>query len=865
MSTDLKYKCAHCHISLPLENLGKHLRNLHPSFNSAFSCGENGCFRLFGNLPALKIHLNREHSSSTHSFELNTDSTDFFQEEHVDSVTRDCSRLDNLIDIVREENFQTVSNSFIQEGQFHSIASINSQHDSSTSSLESIINDNTENMSNHNDNIIYDENMVLDKLIEFSLLFHNKSCLPRNVVEDIVKDSFKIFTECYNSVLQNNFDGIILSKLQKIETKIENTYRSVSSEKLLIKKLKEKGMYVKPFLTTIDSHLETGHFRGQPAIVEQKTTLASISIKDLYKNILEAPGTYESVENLLIDLKKPTSKISNFMQGNLWKLKLSRLPPEVNFKYLPFLLYFDDWEPNNALGSHKKTGSICSCYLRMPFLPLDYESKLENIFTLAAFNSSLKKLGLEVVLSHLINEMIDLENDGVNIIVGGKLNLVKPVLGLVVGDNLALHELLGFTLSFSANYCCITCKIRKDDLHTQGEEDVTLFRNEENYLRDLALQDVSQTGITKPCAFSRVPSFRVWENFTADFMHDMLEGTFHYDLAHIFHYLINIANYFSLEDLNRRKDNFDYGFVEIGNRSEKITNDNIKNKKFNMSASEMMSFVKYLPLMIADLIPVDEDVWDFFLCTLKILEIVAKYEVDQDDIVLLKNSVKQHHRFYVNFFNDTLKPKHHFLVHYASFINQVGPLRRVWCMNFEGKNRIHKLYSGSITSRKNLPLSLCRKEQLKLSYRSLKKESNIDSDILFGPKLKLNDTSQQLNDLRNNFNIHAVLRKWVVKNGNKYEKNAVLQIGFDSESGEPILCMVQCCLVLNFKIFFIVQSSLKEVNFNTHYRCYEVKKVNNEELHILNFENIRSLPTNLHYMRNGSYGVVLSPFIVNNI
>jgi len=48
---------------------------------------------------------------------------------------------------------------------------------------------------------------------------------------------------------------------------------------------------------------------------------------------------------------------------------------------------------------------------------------------------------------------------------------------------------------------------------------------------------------------------------------------------------------------------------------------------------------------------------------------------------------------YTHFFNDTLKPKHHFLIHYPSIIEQSGPPRNYWCFRFEGKHKELKIYA----------------------------------------------------------------------------------------------------------------------------------------------------------------------------
>lgn len=66
--------------------------------------------------------------------------------------------------------------------------------------------------------------------------------------------------------------------------------------------------------------------------------------------------------------------------------------------------------------------------------------------------------------------------------------------------------------------------------------------------------------------------------------------------------------------------------------------------------------------------------------------------------------------------NDTLKPKHHLMTHYGSIIRYSGPLKFIWCMRFEPKNKEMKGYTNATVSRRNLPYSLAKKCCLKFAY-----------------------------------------------------------------------------------------------------------------------------------------------------
>jgi hypothetical protein len=168
---------------------------------------------------------------------------------------------------------------------------------------------------------------------------------------------------------------------------------------------------------------------------------------------------------------------------------------------------------------------------------------------------------------------------------------------LVLGDNLGLNEILGFVKSFTANHPCRVCKISREKLIIDERPDSSMRRNESNYNEDVLLNNPKLTGVKERCVFDQIPSFNVYDDISVDIMHDLFEGICHYDISLVLgHFIEN--NFFTLEILNNRKTYFSYGYSAAGNVSVPITQEHIENKKFQMSASEMACFCKFLPLMI---------------------------------------------------------------------------------------------------------------------------------------------------------------------------------------------------------------------------------------------------------------------------
>src|SRR5262249_20276361 len=81
-----------------------------------------------------------------------------------------------------------------------------------------------------------------------------------------------------------------------------------------------------------------------------------------------------------------------------------------------------------------------------------------------------------------------------------------------------------------------------------------------------------------------------------------------------------------------------------------------------------------------------------------------------------------HHEMYIRLFNDYLKPKFHFMIHYPTIIRRMGPLKNLSSIRYEGFHKISKTYASIVTSRKNITLTLAIKLQLHCCYRFLSKK-----------------------------------------------------------------------------------------------------------------------------------------------
>lgn len=181
---------------------------------------------------------------------------------------------------------------------------------------------------------------------------------------------------------------------------------------------------------------------------------------------------------------------------------------------------------------------------------------------------------------------------------------------------------------------------------------------------------------------------------------------------------------------------FKYGETEKRNLFKKITRAQIKSTNFKMTAREMMMFVHYLPLIFGELIPLDNEVWNFVLSLVELADLILLPSFDKEMIKVLEEQIIYHHSLYMQVFNQYLKPKHHLLLHYAQTIEKIGPPRHTWSFRFEATHQTFKKYCRAITSRRNICLTLCTKANL-IFIANIKNSSHFQEYLTLKKAVKL--------------------------------------------------------------------------------------------------------------------------------
>lgn len=454
---------------------------------------------------------------------------------------------------------------------------------------------------------------------------------------------------------------------------------------------------------------------------------------------------------------------------------------------------------------------------------------LENVFVaLLCHASDRKNYTNSKVFRILINEINYLQEHGIEVESKTGKKTVFFALGGVLGDNLGLNEILGYTGGFTAHYYCRWCKTIKKDTYTDCFERKGNLRCIADYQDDVNV-GMQKSGISEASIWNEVNGFHVYDNCIADLMHDGPGGAFKYDMGHItHHFILKSEKKISLDHLNERLMHFDYLKHGFSNRPPTLLMQEVTEKNLKMSASEMMCYIYAFPFLVGDIVSHDE-VWKFYLCLRNIVNIVVAPAVHRDCADLLDVLVSEHHEMYVRLFKDTLKPKHHFMVHWGRVLKASGPLIGLSAYKFESKNRKMKVRAHATYSRKLITYTVCLKEQLEFAYRAVC-ERGFEQRLEIGPSCLLEDVTD-LKDtcdlstvqVPSDFRAACVETNWVSFKGTHYRVGMCVVVGFDDTYSLPIFGEIDRILCNEKSNVCFLYHELQTVCYEENLHAYKLE------------------------------------------
>lgn len=335
------------------------------------------------------------------------------------------------------------------------------------------------------------------------------------------------------------------------------------------------------------------------------------------------------------------------------------------------------------------------------------------------------------------------------------------------------------------------------------------------------------------CVRSRY--YHVIGGLPGDAMHDVLEGVLQYECKEMLKVFINEESYFRLDELNERIRDFDYGYYNDKNKpspiSVKTLNSNTNSLK--QKAAQMWCLGRFLPLMIGNLIPQEDERWQLFNMLLEINDIVFSPIVSEDNIGVLEGLIEEHHEtFLVLYPGRSVIPKMHYMVHYPSQMLSLGPMVRSWCMRYEAKHRYFKQLAGILGNFTNVAYSLAMRHQ-RLQCLKVDPLGTFCCEFLHKP-VEIGTGKTVVAGDAEYFDAFcekepAVVdtdmfyeATYVVINGTKYKLNAVVFLGFNNDLPE-FGTISKIIVFANQDIYFLV-IKYTTLEYNEHYHAFEVRR-----------------------------------------
>jgi len=581
------------------------------------------CFESYGSIICLKAHCKLKHSTKLHSFfrcrekfSTNLPSkmcsrtfSDIYS--FLKHLSKTHSRNNNINDNIYCNNSNTVYETHSENNIINNTCSsnnntLNTVHDNNC--MEEI----TDNLSlqsmpstscaiNNSDNFDITVKEFADKITKSSTLFvaslYSRPSLPRVFCQGIIDsignflNCIKILEEKYKSIEPN--PHLDLSAMFNI---LNNAFTDYSSEYKTMLYFKTMKSLIEPQEICIGAFIDSKLMKTNKQMLVRNRKICIIPLGNVLKTFLELPGVYNKIISNIQENEK-NEIITSALQSEIWHSIKQQHDNEV----LPLILYYDELEINNPLGTHRGLHKLGVVYCTIGGIDEQFASMLENIFLVQLHNvTDYVQVGNKQIFATLINDINKLQTNGISINIENSERQVNFALLHILGDNLGLHAIFGLNTSFNSNYSCRICLVNTVTRQKQLLEDDRLLRTIENYATDV---NDKNHGIVEECAFHSIKNFHITMNLSVDVMHDIFEGVCRYDLGQLLNRLIYKDNLFSLETFNNRICCFDYGDDHSTNKPPLINVEALKKKYIIYSASEMACLWQYLGLIIGDVIP----------------------------------------------------------------------------------------------------------------------------------------------------------------------------------------------------------------------------------------------------------------------
>ncbi|CAF1433082.1 unnamed protein product [Rotaria sordida] len=497
-------------------------------------------------------------------------------------------------------------------------------------------------------------------------------------------------------------------------------------------------------------------------------------------------------------------------------------------------LYCDDIGVINPLMGKNAAHKLTTFYLSIDDLPACYNSSLNFIYLLLLFyRKDFENENNRQILFNLLNKDIEcLENDG--LILPGDITPTYFTISTLCADNLAAHELGGFTCSFNSGRCCRYCLIHHKDMKYVYREADVLIRTAASHdfhvkHIDNVPNDKSLYGVNEKSILSTLLSFNPITSLPPDIMHDIFEGIMPKIISSLLHTIVSTRLCTSAQ-ICYRINNFIYGINDRRNRPPTFKEKDIHDKRVPGKAMEKYCLFLNLPFILMDI--VDRiPYWFLYELLRQIWDILHSDYPRKSWLSTLEDLIQEFLQLFQTIFPEQFIPKCHFLLHAARNTAKYGPLKRQMNLRYESKHHLLKKIANRCNNYINLPCTISKRVQLRQCYELMEENIFKCSGISgkFHSRRKISFRKEIQNALRDDylFDYDELIEyvKWVVLNNIKYKIGDVFV--FYLLGGEEIPLFGEIKYIINNKkAWRFIVHCYETISFRENLHCYEISPSN---------------------------------------
>lgn len=549
------------------------------------------------------------------------------------------------------------------------------------------------------------------------------SAVPYSIVSEVMSSCSAMVNSVVDHIVEHcnkqpkNDDS--LKQLVDSLGNFENPIKSLISNYQQANAIKSHRLYVEP--TSLTVGLPSIEARNRAGTIENVNVYKEfnyVSLLQTLKCLFSKKDFYDAFTQTSIKRTTDFDEcVTDFHGGDRYKRNEFLQKPNT----VLLQLFYDDMATTNPLRGACAYYNVGVFYYTIKNLPTYYNSCFSNVHLLALCHAmDFAECGFSFVLEELMREIRILETCGIEVDVEGLgSRTFFGTLFQVTCDNLALNSIFGFIKSFNCDYFCVHCYALKDEIQFKFRENEFKMRNKMDYQNDLKMAEGMQThvkGVTgKYCMLNNSQHFHIMENRTNDCMNTLLEGIVPFEIGCILSQLVGHDKLFTLAAVNQKLAAY-YALSSVEKKDKPLEISSVqctgKGISPSMKAVQIWSLLRFLPLVLHELVPTKNLYVTLLQHLCYLTSIVFSPCFTPGVLIFLEDFIADHLTMFKNAFPDvTLKPKHHFLIHYPNIIRANGPPMSYSCLRYELKNSFFKRSAHIVCNFRNITQTLAARHQ----------------------------------------------------------------------------------------------------------------------------------------------------------